>query len=191
MFGLTNPQLDRFSTGRHIETHFTWKPRQAKLKILRGPSGARAVGAARLRTPLRWSAVWPHTIVPSLKACTCSYRVEKRSSVALTTAIVVYVTRLMLRGLYTHTHTHITGVDFSIRHSHFARENRLWRVMSSIPIASFAIDSDLMKRIWSEVSPSHCFCALVKTSPSLLKVVLNTYDRFCSGFQLRRPVFTR
>ena len=37
------------------------------------------------------------------------------------------------------------GVDFSIRHSHFARENRLWRVMSSIPIASFAIDYDLMK----------------------------------------------
>ena len=58
--------------------------------------------------------------------------------------------------------------------------------MSSIPIASFAIDSDLMKRIWSEVSPSHCFCALVKTSPSLSKVVLNTYDRFCLGFSVKK-----
>ena len=52
-------------------------------------------GAARLRTPLRWSAVRPYTIVPSLKACTCSYRVEKRSSCWLVKP-VMWFTRIPL-----------------------------------------------------------------------------------------------
>ena len=81
---------------------------------------------------IKTNLIFFHVFISSIVICWRPQIWDNPSS--LTPLFVVFFNKNQKQGCF-----------FSIRHSHLARENRHWRVMSSIPIARLAIDYDFMK----------------------------------------------